>query len=185
MSSEKFPALFLDRDGVLNEEISYITKPDQLVLYTFAVEAINRLKEAGWKCLVISNQSAVGRGMMTEHQLREINQKLLHILPLDGIYYCPHYPPEQEEQQPYRINCSCRKPLPGLIFKAAQEHHVDLNRSYMVGDRATDILAGQAAGIKTVLVCTGYGPDRLERKVKPDYIVADLKNFVDILLKRR
>lgn len=192
--AERFPAVFLDRDGVLNEEVSYITKPEQLVLYPFAVQAVTALREARWKCLVISNQSAIGRGMMTEEQLQAINEKLLQSLPLDGIYYCPHLPPrtgestppqEGENQPPYRINCTCRKPLPGLILKAAQEHQVDLTQSYMVGDRATDILAGQAAGLKTVLVCTGYGPKRLEREVKPDYIFANLEEFVKNLLIRR
>lgn len=180
----KVPAVFMDRDGVLNEEVSYITSPAQLKIYSFAVEAVRQLKSIGWKCIVISNQSAVAKGLITEDELRLINQKVSKELPVDGIYYCPHYPPDNEEVLPYRVHCTCRKPAPGLILKAAAQHNIDLAKSYMVGDRAGDILAGQRAGLKTVLVCTGYGPQRLEQDVKPDYIFPDLKQFVDFLIDK-
>lgn len=179
----KVPAVFLDRDGVLNEEMSYITSPEQLKIYSFAVEAVQRLKKGGWKCIVVSNQSAVAKGMISEDTLQLINQKVFEELSVDGIYYCPHYPPENKAVLPYRVHCTCRKPAPGLILRAAEEHNIDLEQSFMIGDRATDILAGQNAGLKTVLVCTGYGPQRLEQEVEPDYIFSNILEAADFIIK--
>ncbi len=177
-----FPAVFMDRDGVVSEEAGYITSPEQLKIFPFSGEAIQKLKSNGWKCIIITNQSGIARGVITEDKLHSINQKLFKELLIDDIYYCPHYPPEKEEILPYNVHCLCRKPQAGMILKAAAEHHIDLKKSYMIGDRAGDILAGQNAGLKTILVCTGYGPKRLEQEVKPDFIFADLKEFVDFLL---
>ncbi len=179
------PGVFLDRDGVINEEAGYIISHEQLKIYPFAAEAIEKLKNEGWKCIIISNQSAVAKGMITEDMLRSINQKVIERVLVDGIYYCPHYPPEKEEVFPYNIHCTCRKPGIELILKAAAEHHIDLKKSYLVGDRASDILAGQNAGLKTVLVCTGYGPQKLEQEVEPDFVFTDLKKFVDFLLVKK
>lgn len=177
-----YPGVFLDRDGVVNEEVGFITSTQQLNIYPFAIDAIRKLKEEGWKCIIITNQSAVARGMLTEEELQVINQKVITQLGVDDIYYCPHFPPEKNDILPYNINCNCRKPKAGLIFKAAKDYNIDLTKSFMVGDRATDILAGQNAGLKTVLVCTGYGLAKLEQKVTPDYIFSDLKEFVNALL---
>lgn len=176
------PAIFLDRDGVVNEEVGYVTSIAQLKIYPFAVKAIQILKSNGWKCIIISNQSAVAKGLVTEKKLRLINRKVFEQLAVDDIYYCPHYPPENEEILPYNVYCDCRKPNPGLILNAAKEHNIDLKRSFMVGDRATDILAGKNAGLKTVLLCTGYGPQNLEQDVKPDYIFANLMEFTNFLV---
>lgn len=180
---EKFPAVFLDRDGVICKEKSYVTSPQQLEIYPFAASAVKMLRDAGWKVIVVTNQSAVAHGMLKESELQLIHQKLTEILPVDRIYYCPHYPPEDEDVLPYRIRCSCRKPEPGMLLKAASEEQIDLNRSYMVGDRAIDILAGKKAGAATVLVRTGYGEKGLEQDVRPDFIFSDLKEFVEYIVR--
>ena len=178
------PAVFMDRDGVVSEEAGYVTSPEQLKIYPFSAQAVQRLKDNGWKCIIISNQSAVARGMISEEELAPIHRKLMKELPIDDIYYCPHYPPENEEVYPYNIYCTCRKPGIGLILKAVKEHGIDLKKSYMIGDRASDIMAGRNAGLKTVLVCTGYGPQRLEQEVKPDLVYPNLEQFVNHLLTK-
>ena len=176
--------IFLDRDGVINEEVGYITEWPQLKPIPSAVTALGLLHDAGWKTIVITNQSAVARGMMTEARLREIHARLLDNLCLDAIYYCPHYYNEGDvEIPPYRIACDCRKPGAGLIIKAAKEHAIDLSSSYMVGDRTSDILAGKNAGLKTVLLNSGYGVKDLEFGIQPDYIFNDLLGFVKFLIQ--
>jgi len=173
-------AVFLDRDGVVSLEKGYISSPDQLELYPFAREAITKLREAGWKIYIITNQSGIARGILTEEDLNLIHQRLLKVIPIDKIYYCPHYP-AIKEKPPYYIHCDCRKPEAGMIFRAARENHIDLSQSYMVGDRASDILAGKKAGLTTVLVRTGYGSTEFEYPVEPDYIFTDLGKFAKFL----
>ena len=143
------PAVFLDRDGVLNHERSYITRPEDFQLYDFARAAVINIKERGYLCIVVSNQSAIGRGMMAEETLRKIHRIMLRQLPLDDVLFCPHAPETD--------GCECRKPKPGLLWQAAEKHGLELARSFMVGDRSTDLVAGIAAGVTPVLVLTGYG----------------------------
>ncbi|OPZ87556.1 MAG: D-glycero-beta-D-manno-heptose-1,7-bisphosphate 7-phosphatase [Firmicutes bacterium ADurb.Bin419] len=178
---ELFPAIFIDRDGVICKEKSYITSWEQMEIYPFAKEAVRRLRDAGFKTIIVTNQSAVGRGMMREETLKQINEYLQQIIPIDGLYYCPHYPPEKEEILPYRINCSCRKPKAGMIYTARDEHKIDLSKSYIVGDRSSDILAGKNASVKTVLVRTGYGITP-ETDINPDYVFNDLMEFTEFIL---
>lgn len=175
-------AVFLDRDGVITREKGYITSPDQLELYAYTLESVQRLKISGWKLIVVSNQSAVARGLITLKELESINRKLADLAPVDAVYCCPHYP-DGDSLNPFIIDCDCRKPKPGLILRAAAEHNIDLSVSYMVGDRASDIIAGENAGLTTVLLRTGYGANGLETEARPDYIFADLKEFVDFLLE--
>lgn len=177
-----FPAVFIDRDGVICEEKSYITSVDQLNIYGFAVDALKLLREASWKTIMVTNQSAVARGLMSECELKVINDRLMEVLAIDKIYYCPHYPPKGEAILPYNINCNCRKPEPGMILRASIENNINLNKSFMVGDRASDILAGKNAGLKTVMVKTGYGSKGLEFEVRPDFIFSNIKEFVEYLL---
>ncbi len=176
-----FPAIFIDRDGVICKEKSYITSLEQMEIYPFAQEAVRRLRDAGFKTIIVTNQSAVGRGMMSEETLKQINEYLQKIIPVDGLYYCPHYPPETEEIKPYRINCSCRKPKAGMIYTARDEHKIDLSKSYIVGDRSSDILAGKNASVKTVLVRTGYG-SMTATDINPDYIFNDLMEFIEFII---
>ena len=174
-------AIFLDRDGVITEEKGYITSVENLEIYPFTHYSLTRLREAGWKILVVTNQAGIARGLMTEADLQIIHSHLLELLPVDDIYYCPHHP-EGEADNPYSISCDCRKPEAGLIYRAAQENHIDLDQSYRIGDGATDILAGKKVGLTTVLVRTGYGASSLELPGEPDLIFNDLHEFVEFLV---
>ena len=159
--AESRPALFLDRDGVLIEEVEYLARPEQVRLIPGAAAAIRKVNDAGWRVVVVSNQSGVARGLFPESLLPEIHRVIADRLlaeagaRVDRFYYCPHHP--TEGQGGYRIDCDCRKPKPGMLLKAAAELGIDLARSCMVGDRATDLQAGAAAGCRTILVRTGYG----------------------------
>jgi len=183
------PAVFLDRDGTINEEVDFVRTPDQLVLIPGAGRAIRLLNRAGLVTCVISNQSGVGRGLYTEHDLGLIHARLAEDLKkeeavLDRIYYCPHHP--TEGIPPYNIACACRKPSPGMLRAAERELHLDLQRSTVVGDRSVDVLAGRAVGARTVLVLTGYGQqaekDCAALGVRPDHTVASIVEAVDIIL---
>ena len=176
-NSNKFSAVFLDRDGVVNKEIGYITSIEQIEIYDFAREAINIFHDAGWKVIIVTNQSAVARGMLTEAKLREIHKYFIDCLKVDDIFYCPHYPPENEEVYPYNIYCNCRKPSSEMIIEAAEKYNIDLKKSYMVGDKVSDILTGKNAGVSTVLVKTGYGSNWIETEIRPDYVFENLKEF--------
>jgi len=174
-------AIFLDRDGVIINEKGYISSLEQVEIFPFAADCLTKLKNAGYILIVITNQSAVARGIVTKNELERIHSYLLQQLPLDDIFYCPHYP-MVPEQKPYGIKCSCRKPETGLIDQAVAQYGIDLLESYMVGDRAADILTGQNAGIKTILLNSGYGLERMESLVYPDFIFSDLQGFCDWLL---
>lgn len=134
-NSRKFPAIFLDRDGIVNKEVGYIISIEQIEIYDFAREAINMFHNMGWKVIIVTNQSAVARGMITEAKLHEIHKYFTHLLNVDDIFYCPHYPPENEEIYPYNIYCNCRKPAIGMIKEAEKKHNIDLKKSYLVGER--------------------------------------------------
>ncbi len=171
----KRPAVFLDRDGVLTEERGYVTHEEELRIFPYTAQCIQKFKELGYYAICISNQSAVGRGMMRMDDLQTLNRFLKESIHIDAIYCCPHY---WKGDIPI---CDCRKPQTGLFRQAMQDYPIDLPNSYMVGDRATDILAGQNMGIKTILLESGYGSSRLERAVTPDYILQDLRDVVRIL----
>lgn len=177
-TDERKPALFLDRDGVLVEERSYITRIADLKIFPYTTQCIQAFKQLGYYTICISNQSAVGRGMMQLSDLEVLNRYLQENTGIDAIYCCPHY---------WRDNvpvCNCRKPQTGLFKQAMQDFEIDLGMSYMVGDRASDILAGQNIGVKTILLESGYGSARLEADVTPDYIVKDLRDVEWIIAKQ-
>ncbi len=186
VSAQKTKAVFLDRDGVMNTERSYIIRPEDLELFSYTPEAIRLFGKAGYKTIVVTNQSAIARGMFTltdlesihERMKWEIKQKGAH---LDAIYYCPHLPakanfiPENE----YQVECSCRKPKPGMLLQAAREWNIDLNQSILIGDTIRDMEAGKLAGCYTAGVRTGYGLKDL--KDAPDFIVDNLLDAALIL----
>lgn len=182
MSRNPRPAVFLDRDGVLTEEKSYVCSPEELAVFPYARECIQKIHEKGYYAIVITNQSGVARGMFSEETLREMNEQLIQETGIDQVYYCPHHPEGKIEQ--YRKRCSCRKPGTGLLKQACQDFPIDMENSYMVGDRAGDILTGQRMGLKTVLVESGYGTKGLEEPVVPDYVVKDLRDIAEILPNR-
>jgi D-glycero-D-manno-heptose 1,7-bisphosphate phosphatase len=166
MSGSPRRAVFLDRDGTITKEGEWIKHPGALELIDGAAEAVHALHEAGYLVVMYSNQSAVARGMITEQELAVIHERLQQLLErrgdrLDAIYSCPHHPTEGVGQ--YRVVCDCRKPKPGLLLRAQREMNIDLARSWCVGDMARDLEAGQAAGVRGILVATGKGREEFER----------------------
>ena len=154
------PAVLLDRDGNLNVQIDYVTRPEEIRLIPGAAEAICRLRQAGYILPVVTNQSAIARGFITEFELGEIHREMRRQLAqagaeVDEIFYCPHHP--EHGSPPYLKACACRKPEPGLLLRAAEELDLDLERSIMVGDSLSDLQAGWNAGCRVALVLTGSG----------------------------
>ncbi len=184
-------AVFLDRDGTVNEEMGYINHISRLRIFPNAIKAIKRLNKRGLKTFIITNQSGVARGFFPYSLVEDIHKEIIKGLKkegayIDGIYWCPHHP--QGSIKPYAALCDCRKPKPGLLKKAANEHHIILDKSYVVGDKVTDIITGKNIGAKTILVLTGYGRGECEyilpnSGVKPDYIADDLLDAVDCILE--
>ena len=173
--------VFLDRDGTINEEVRYLSRADQFRFIDGAAEAVKLLNESGLKVVIVTNQAGVARGYLSESTLREIHCLMAdmlraHSARLDAIYYCPHHP--VEGVGPYKIECDCRKPKPGMLERAATELSIDLGKSYVVGDQITDLETGYAVGCTTVLVRTGYGLGSEEQFVdqpfQPDHIADNL-----------
>ncbi|MCM1261981.1 MAG: HAD family hydrolase [Butyrivibrio sp.] len=179
MEMERKPAVFLDRDGVLTEERSYVCSAAELHIFGYTAECIAKIREKGYYGIVITNQGGIAKGLFSENALKNMNRYLIEKTRVDAVYYCPHHPEGCVER--YRKVCNCRKPGTGLLERACRDYNIDLEKSYMVGDRASDILMGQRAGIKTVLLESGYGTARLEQSVEPDYILQDLRDVVEIL----
>lgn len=175
----KKPAVFLDRDGVLTEEKGYIAYIEDFSIFPYAAECIRKIHEKGYYAIVITNQSGVARGFFTEEALQKMNEFLIRQTKVDTVCYCPHHPDGIVEK--YRKNCRCRKPGTGMFEMACEKFPVDMKNSYMVGDRASDILAGQNMGIKTVLLESGYKTTELEQDVTPDYRLKDLRDVIEIL----
>jgi len=153
-------AVFLDRDGTLIEETGYLDRLDRLVFYPYSVDAVRALNRADFAVVVVTNQSGVARGIVEEAFVDEAHRHIAASLELggahvDGFYYCPHYP--RGIIEPYARPCDCRKPLPGLLRRAAADLNLDLARSFTVGDRWHDVGAGRAAGTRTVFVRSGVG----------------------------
>lgn len=181
------PAVLIDRDGTLIEEVSYLSHPDQVRLFPGAAAALSRIQSAGFRVAVVTNQSAVARGMIDESRLAEIHREMEAQLAhegvtLDGIFTCPHLPDASVER--YRLDCNCRKPRPGLLLEAARTLDLDLSRSWMIGDRIRDLEAGRAAGCRCALVMTGYGAEELglTGSCPPDLVAADLASAIDRIL---
>lgn len=169
-------AVFLDRDGVLCEDTSYITSIEKMHIFSYTREAVEQIHQRKYLAIVVTNQSAVARGMMTEKALIELNWLFQKETGVDAVYYCPHLPPEQDEIKPYRIFCSCRKPGIGMLERAALEYLIDLKNSYMVGDRISDVETGKRAGAKTVYISHG-----LENEVEADFIYPTIIDFTKSL----
>ena len=180
-------AVFLDRDGVITQDPPhYAHRLDQLKLIPGSLEAIKLLNENEFKVIVVSNQSGVAKGYFQEEDVRIFNRALGEQLKkkesyIDAIYYCPHHSEAKIEE--YRIDCECRKPKPGMLLKAALKINIDLKKSFMIGDKWSDISAGYEAGCKTILVLTGHGNEQLSKnKSEANFIsenlYAGVKNIV-------
>ena len=181
-------AVFLDRDGTINEEMGYINHIDRFVLIPGAVAAIRSINESGLKAVVVTNQSGVARGYFPKELIDQVHQKLSGLLAeegafLDGIYTCIHAPPPKGESG----GCVCRKPKIGLMEQAALELNLNLEKSYVVGDRFKDVEMARNAGAKAILVLTGYGKGELEflgpnSRVQADFVAKDLADAVKWIL---
>jgi D-glycero-D-manno-heptose 1,7-bisphosphate phosphatase len=183
------PAIFIDRDGTINEDIGYASHPDELVIYPYVAEAIRLVNDAGLKVIVVTNQSGIARGLYTEATLDQIHEKLITELAgegarIDAIYYCPHHP--RIGNQSYRKACDCRKPQTGMLEQAAREHHINLAQSFVIGDKASDINLATNAGARGVLVRTGYGNETLANRERrpcyPSIVAEDLLEAVQLIL---
>ncbi|HEY1660511.1 MAG TPA: HAD family hydrolase [Candidatus Sulfotelmatobacter sp.] len=175
---KKQPAIFLDRDGVINKAFVRDGKPfsppthEDLEILPGVPEALRDLKAHGYRLIVVTNQPDVARGKLSQQTLDAIHEDLRARLPLDDIFACVHTGND---------NCKCRKPLPGMLLEAAEKHNIDLSASYMVGDRWKDIDAGYNAGCRTILVDYGYSERRSERV--PDHIVKSLREAADWIIR--
>lgn len=180
------PAVFIDRDGTISEEIGYVNHPSRYRVYPYAPPAIRLLNEQGWLAVLITNQAGVARGYFSEDMIGAVHQILIDELArggarLDALYYCPHHPSVGET--PYRLDCDCRKPKPGLIWRAAGELDVDLGRSWMIGDRFSDLQLARNAGVRGAFVLSGYGRGEWEYQraawtFEPDLIAENLLDAV-------
>ena len=181
------PAVFLDRDGTINEQMGYINHINRFHLLPGAAESIRKLNGIGIPVVVVTNQSGLARGYFPESLLVAVHEKMEKQLAekgarVDGIYICPHHPEAKEEK--FRRNCNCRKPKNGLFKAAAEDLHIDLTRSYVVGDRWSDLKAADKCGSKGILVLTGYGQGDFDyigpqQQIQPHFVAEDLAEAVD------
>jgi D-glycero-D-manno-heptose 1,7-bisphosphate phosphatase len=179
------PAVFLDRDGTIAEEVGYLNHASRFRMFPFVAAAIQRLKKAGLPVIIVTNQSGVGRGYFPESLVHTVNELMTQQLAeagtkIDAIYYCPHVSAE---------NCNCRKPKTGMLERAAQEHALDLQRSFVVGDRYGDVELARNARARSILVRTGYGEGELAWQavnwpVQPDFVAEDLTQAADWILRQ-
>lgn len=181
----KQKAIFLDRDGVLTVEKGYVTSLEHMEIFPYAQECIDKIHKKDYLAIVITNQSAVGRNMMPEKELLDMNRYLIQKIHVDEIYYCPHWYDENTAENKYNIKCDCRKPNTRLVEQAINKYNIDTKFSFFVGDRASDIQTGINSGIPTVLLESGYGSKRLEQDIKPDYIFNNLEEFVNSYLLKK
>ncbi len=181
-------AVFLDRDGVIIEEIGYLGDPVLIRIIPGAPAAIRRLNERAVKVIVVTNQAGVARGYYPESTIASVHQRLSELLAAEGahvdaFFYCPHHP--RHGLPPYRRECDCRKPRPGMILQGAAQFGVELSRSFLIGDKHSDILAAHNAGARSILVMTGYGRTHWAAwsdPVKPDFTAEDLPSAVDLVI---
>jgi D-glycero-D-manno-heptose 1,7-bisphosphate phosphatase len=181
-------AVFVDRDGVLIRDVDHLTSASQIEILPGVPESLRQLRDAGWLVVVVTNQSVVARGLVTEEQLDEIHRALeaqlrVRRAGVDAIYYCPHHP--QGAVAIYRAVCDCRKPEPGMLRRAATDLGIYLRASVMVGDADSDIEAGRRAGCQTVLLRAPDGATGSAANGAADHVAADLAAAVGWILASR
>jgi D-glycero-D-manno-heptose 1,7-bisphosphate phosphatase len=184
-------AIFIDRDGALNEEVGYITELSQFRLYGFSARAVKLINDAGRLAIVTTNQAGIARGLFSENFLAQLHGRMEAVLRrqgarLDAIYYCPHHP--EFGDAPYRRDCDCRKPKPGLLERAARDFGLDLPECFMIGDRYRDIETGHVVGARSVMTLTGHG--RAEYQARraswprpPERVAENLLEAVEWILR--
>ena len=173
-SNETRPAVFLDRDGTIMRDVDYCGDPARVEVLPGAAEALRRLKANGYKLIIVTNQSGIARNYISEADYRAVELEFARQLGgglIDASYYCPDLPD---------TNSPRRKPAPGMIFEAQRDHRLDLARSYFIGDKTSDIECGRNAGVRTILVQTGYGAQEINRRA--ERIVRDLAHAAEIIL---
>lgn len=189
MSKKK--AVFLDRDGTINEDVGYPSHSSQIKIFPSSYKAVQKINKAGLLAIVVTNQSGIGRGFLTEEDLRMIHTNMAlsfrnHDARIDAFYYCPHY--DLASSPLYRKNCSCRKPHAGMALQAAEEWGIDISRSYMIGDKVEDILFGFNIQATPILVLTGYGRESLpvlqEQGKEPASVAPRLLEAVNWICQR-
>lgn len=176
--TQKQKAVFIDRDGTLIEEVNFLSRLEDLRFFSYTTEAVRILKENGFLVIVVTNQSGIGREIFEEAAMHEIHEKIQTDLPekLEAFYFCPHLPD---------AGCACRKPNLGMIEAACRDFAIDLENSWMIGDKAIDVETGFNAGIKTALVLTGYGQKAVESlEKKPDVIAKNLLEAVRMITEK-
>lgn len=188
--SMKRRAVFIDRDGTISEEVGYINHPSRYRVFPYSPAAVRLLNENDWLAILITNQAGVARGYFVEDLIHAVHQQLrteleAHGAKLDAVYFCAHHPSVGEP--PYRLDCDCRKPKPGLIQRAATELRIDLERSWMVGDRYSDVELAHNAGVRSAFVKSGYGLgeweyQRANWKYQPEIVAENLLEAVNLIL---
>jgi len=184
------PAIFVDRDGTLAHEVGYVNDLSRFRLFPWSVEAVRLINRSGFLAVMVTNQAGVARGYFPEPAVHEVHEGLKAALidgavRLDGVYYCPHHP--QAGQPPYRQDCECRKPRPGLLTRAAADLGIELGRSWVVGDRLGDLQVAWAVGARGAMVRTGYGRGELRHHApswprQPDLVAEHLLEAVSLIV---
>ena len=185
-------AVFIDRDGTISEEVGYINHASRFRLFPYAAAAIKHLNENGWLAIVTTNQAGVARGYFSEDMIQTVHERMRAELDsagarLDAIYYCAHHPSVGEP--PYRRECDCRKPKPGLIARAAADFDIDLEASWVVGDRYSDVELARNAGVQSMFVMSGYGRGEWEHQraswtMQPDQTAEDLLEAARLIVSK-
>ena len=179
-SQKMKPAIFLDRDGTINRNVGYLSEPEKFELLPNALEGLKKMRDMGYRLVIVTNQGGIGLGYFTKEDFYQVNKKMLAQVSeadimLDKIYFCPHSKAE---------NCPCRKPAIGLVKRAKQELNIDLSHSYFIGDSHIDIETGAISGMKTILIESELVPDPTSLETKPDFIATDLLEAADLILKQ-
>lgn len=188
----KQKAIFLDRDGTINEYVGFLRKEEDFRLIPGVSEAIKKINNSGYLAIVVTNQPVIARGEVTEEELEEIHKKMETLLGLDGayiddIYYCPHHPDKgfEGEIPELKIECDCRKPKTGMLEKAAREHNIDISSSIMIGDSTLDIKMAENAGMQSVLLKTGQKGEDGKYDVSPTLIAEDLNDAINKIICKK
>jgi D-glycero-D-manno-heptose 1,7-bisphosphate phosphatase len=171
------PAVFIDRDGTIMEDTDYCSHPDDVRIFPGVLQALRSLKSRGFKLIIITNQSGIGRGFFTFEQYRAVEAEVLRQLGdglVDATYYCPDAPGQHS---------NCRKPAPGMVVRATRDHHIDISRSFLIGDKEVDVECAHNAGVRAIRVRTGIQRDATRSNA--DWVVDDMPAAVQIILNER
>ncbi len=180
----KNKCVFLDRDGVLIKDVGYLKKPEDIIIMPDSIDALKSLKACGFLLIIVTNQAGIAKGFFNTRDLAAVNDKLLKIYEdngviIDDLYFCPHH--ENGTVEPYNIKCSCRKPETGMVLKGVKKFNIDTDKSYMVGDKDSDIMLAKNSGLKSFYIRNFmYEHDE---NIAPDFYVKDLKEAYEIIIK--